>query len=58
MLVVGRDLKDDLVPIILPWAGTPSIKPGRSKPHPAWFWTLPGRGQQCLTGKWKVDKLN
>ena len=30
---------------ILPWAGTPSTRPGCSKPRPAWLWTLPERGQ-------------
>ena len=58
MVWVGRDLKDHLVPTPLPWAGTPSTRPGCSKSHPAWPWTLPGRGQpqlrwdnlfQCLT---------
>ena len=33
---VGRDLKDHLVPTPSPWAGTPSTRPGCSKPHPAW----------------------
>ena len=33
MVWVGRDLKDHLVPPPLPWAGTPSTRPGCSKPH-------------------------
>ena len=44
MVWVGRDLKDHLVPPPLPWAGTPSTRPGCSKPHPTWPWTLPGMG--------------
>ena len=56
MVWVGRDHKDHLVPNPLPWAGTSSTRPGCSKPHPTWPWTLPGREQpsqgnlfQCLT---------
>jgi len=58
MVWVGRDLKDHAVPAPVPWAGTPSTRPGCSKPHPTWSWTLLGRGQpqllfgnlcQCLT---------
>ena len=45
---VRRDRKDHLVPTPLPWAGTPSTRPGCSKPHPAWPWTLPGRGHPQL----------
>ena len=45
MVWVGKDLIDHLSPTPLPWAGTPSIRPGCSKPHPTWPWTLPGRGQ-------------
>jgi len=48
MVWVGRDLKDHLVPTPLPWAGTPSTRPGCSKPHPTWPWTLPGTGQPQL----------
>jgi len=33
MVWVGRDLKDHLVPTPPPWAGTPSTRPGCSKPH-------------------------
>jgi len=29
-----RDFTDHLVPTPLPWAGTPSTRPGCSKPHP------------------------
>jgi len=36
-------IKDYLVPTPLLWAGTPSTRPGFSKPHPTWPWTLPGR---------------
>jgi len=46
MLWVGRDLKDHLVPTPMPWAGTPSTRPGCSELHPTWPWTLPGRGQE------------
>ena len=42
MVWVGRDLKGHLVPIPLPWAGTPSTRPGCSKPHPASPGILPG----------------
>ena len=45
MVWVGKDLKDHRVPTPLPWAGTPSTRPGCSELHPAWPWTLPGRGQ-------------
>jgi len=31
MVSVGRDLKDHLVPPPLPWAGTPSARPGLLK---------------------------
>jgi len=48
MVRVGRDLKDHLVPTPLTWAGTPSTRSGFSKPHPAWPWTLPGRGHPQL----------
>jgi len=44
MIWIGRELTDHLVPTPLPWAGTPSTRPGCSKPCPAWPWTLPGRG--------------
>jgi len=36
VVLVGRDLKDHLVPMALPWAGTSSTRPGCSKPNPAW----------------------
>lgn len=36
MLYVGRDLKDDLVPTSLQWAGTLSTRPHCPKPHPPW----------------------
>lgn len=32
MVWVGRDLEDYLVPTCLPWAGTPSTRPGSLKP--------------------------
>jgi len=48
MVWVGKDLKDHLVRTPLAWAGTPSARPGCSKPHPTWAWTLPGRGQLQL----------
>jgi len=44
MVWVGRDIIDCLVPTALPWAGTLSTRPGCSKPHPTWPWTLPGKG--------------
>jgi len=44
MVYIGRDLKDHLAPTPLPWAGTPSTRPGHSKPHPAWPWILPEGG--------------
>ena len=48
MVWVGSDITDHLVPTPLPWAGTPSTRPGCSKPHPTWPWTLPRRGQPQL----------
>jgi len=36
MVWVGQDLKDHLVPTPLPWTGTPSTRPDRSKTHPTW----------------------
>ena len=48
MVRVGRDLKAHLVPTPLPSAGTPSTRPGCSELHPAWPWTLPGRGHPQL----------
>jgi len=42
MVWVGRDLKDHLAPTRRPQPGTPSTRPGCSKPRPAWPWTLPG----------------
>ena len=36
-----------------PWAGTSSTRPGCSELHPAWSWTLPGRGYpQLLWATW------
>jgi len=46
MVWVGRDLIDHLISTPLPWAGTPSTRPGCSKPHPMWPSTLPGRGHK------------
>ena len=40
--------KGHVVPTPLLWAGTPSIRPGCSKPHPTWPWTPPGRGHAQL----------
>jgi len=49
MVWVGRDLIDHPVPTPLPWAGTPSTRPGYSELHPTW----PGRGQpQLLWATW------
>lgn len=42
MAWVVMDLKDHLVPTLLPWAGTSSTRPGCSKPHTAWPWKLSG----------------
>jgi len=42
MVWVGSDLKDQLVPTPLPWAAIPSSRPGCSKRHPTWPWTLQG----------------
>ena len=33
---VGKALKDHQIPAPLPWAGTPSTRPGCPEPHPAW----------------------
>jgi len=38
----GRNLIDHLVQSPLPWAGTPSTRPGCSKPRPAWPCLDPG----------------
>jgi len=48
MVWVGRDLTDHVVPTPLPWAGTPSARPGCSKLHPTWPSMLPGRGHPQL----------
>jgi len=48
MARVERDLKDHLVPTLLPWAGTSSTRPGCSQLHSTWPWTLPGRGYPQL----------
>lgn len=49
MVRVGRGLKDQLIATPLLWAGTTSITPGYSEPHPAWFWAFPRmRCQQLL----------
>jgi len=48
MVRVGSDLKDRLVPTLLPWAGTSSTKAGCSKSRPVWPCTLPGRGHPQL----------
>lgn len=34
--LVGKHLKDHLIPKLRPWAGTPSTGCGHSEPHPAW----------------------
>ena len=44
MVWTGRQLVDHLLPTPLPWEGTPSTRPGCSKPHPTWHSALPGRG--------------
>ena len=44
---VGKDLKDHLVPVFLPWAGTPSTRPGCSKTHP----TCQGWGSHSFSGQ-------
>jgi len=51
MVWIGRDLKDHLVATPLPSSGTPSTRPGCSKLHPTWPWTLPGRGQHSFSGQ-------
>ena len=40
--------KDHLVPTPPPWGGTSSTRPGCSKPHSTWPWTVPGRGDLQL----------
>jgi len=47
MVWVGRDLIDHLVPVPLPGAGTPSTRPGCSKPHP----TCQGGGSHSFSGQ-------
>jgi len=44
MVCVERDVINHVIPIPLPRGGTPSTRPGCSKPRPAWPWTFPGRG--------------
>lgn len=46
--LVGKDLKDHIVPTPSPQAGTPSTRPGSSGPYPAWLCTLPGVGETLL----------
>ena len=60
MVWVGRDLEDHLVPSPLPWTETPSTRPGCSKPHSTWPWTLPGREHPQLlwaTCLWAPEEL-
>jgi len=45
MVWVGMDIKDYVVPTPLPWAGTPSSRPGCSKQI-----TLPSTTSYCWQG--------
>lgn len=45
MVCTGKNLKDNLVPNLVPWTGMPFTRPGYSDPHPTWPWTFPGMGQ-------------
>jgi len=44
MVWVGSDLIDHVVLENLPWAGTPSTRPGCSKSYPAWSSALSAMG--------------
>jgi len=44
MAWIGRNLKDNLVPTPLPWAGLPTTGSGCSDPYPAWTWVPPRMG--------------
>lgn len=53
--LVWKGLKSSSSPTPLPWAGTPSTRPGRSELSPPWPWMLPGMGQGLdlgLTSTW------
>jgi len=47
MAWIGKDLKDDLLPIPLLWAEILSTISDCPKPRSptAWLWTVPGRGK-------------
>jgi len=52
MAWVEKDHKDHVVSIPLPWAGSPTTRPGYSEPPPAWRPVL--RGVIVPQGKQKV----
>ena len=49
MAWVATDHNDHLVSTPLPRTGSPTTRSGCSKPHPAWPWMHPGRGQPQST---------
>ena len=51
MVWIGRDLKDHLFPTPLPWAGTPSTRPGCSKPIQPGLEHCQGWGIHNLSGQ-------
>lgn len=44
MVCVERELKDNSVPISIPWTRPSSTRLGCSMPPPVWSWTLPQMG--------------
>ena len=51
MVWVGRDLKDHLVPTPLPWAGTPSTRPGAQSPIQPGLEHCQGGGSHSFSGQ-------
>jgi len=46
MAWVEKDHNDHLVSTPMPWAGSPTTRPGCQESHPAWPWMHPGTGQE------------
>jgi len=51
MAYIGRNLRDQLVPIPLLWAWLPTIRSDCPGPHPTWPWMPPGMGHHSFSGQ-------